>query len=164
MHLLLKIGLHPTRSWNESWLPVLQSYPKSRSPCHLQTWGLNTSTALSLPTTLLLLPHRSHIRIFPLTPALSWAGLLFPYSFVSGVQTPTHRGSKWLPADRNSFHTEPTASVLARGWELLGGGIGMWKTPFSFLPWAPQQPMFRCTDSHFLVCISMCARIFITLW
>lgn len=54
MHLLLKIGLHPTRSWNKSWLPVLQSWPKSRSPCHLQTWGLNITTALSLPTTLLL--------------------------------------------------------------------------------------------------------------
>lgn len=95
VHLLLKIVLNPTRSWNKSWLPVLHSYPKSRSPCHLWTRGLNV-TENTQPSHLLapILDHHKGLGALPLAPARSWAGLIFLHGFVPGVQAFRHCGSR----------------------------------------------------------------------
>lgn len=114
MHLLLKIVLHPTRSWNESWLPVLQSYPKSRSPCHLWTRGLKYHNSTRPPRHLAPIAAKVAHQGLPSDACSLLAGPLFESTWFCSWGADTQvLGLKGLPTNRNAFHT---VSPLQTSW------------------------------------------------
>lgn len=137
MHLLLKIVLHPTRSWNESWLPVLQSYPKSRSPCHLWTRGLKYHNSTRPPRHLAPIAAKVAHQGLPSDACslLGWPTIRIYMVLFLGCRHSGIGAQGVSNKQKRIQHCEPTADILDGKW-ILGGGAGVGKKLFSFLLWA----------------------------